>query len=296
MASPYFQSWPHSTTAYQIGKIGLSDIHLRWPPPAPELEVELRDATRKLIAETEQATGFPVAVMEDASLHVMSTVQMAAPNRPGHVVRIHPKAPAGVDYYATYYCRMIQRFFENPPEERFVFGAGEQGRNQIRKLLANSALGNMVSKDQIPGICEQLLHGLMIDLRSIPIGLRVDNWIFGEHPDLVEMQKNAAQRQLKENLGSTSDTVRASIPPQIYDATMTINAAYAQFWAEKWNEPELMLSYKASGHAAAGERLLKILHDTPDSGRTDRALIDAWGAALNVTGWYVWLTYKGPQQ
>ena len=258
--------------------------------------MELRDVTRKLISETEHVTGFPVAVMEDASLHAMSTVAMAAPNRSGHVVRIHPKAPAGVDYYATFYCRMIQRFFENPPEERLVFGVGEQGRNQIRTVVANSALAKMVSKDQIPGICEQLLHGLMTDLRSIPVGLRVDNWIFVEQPDLVEMQKNAAQRQLRENLGSTSDTVRASIPPQIYDATMTINAAYAQFWAEKWNQPELALSYKASGHAAAGEKLLKILHDIPDSGKTDRALIDAWGAALNVTGWYVWLTCKSPQQ
>jgi hypothetical protein len=60
--------------------------------------MELRETTRRLIAQVEQATGFPVAMTQDASLHVMSTVQMAAPNRPGHVVRIHPKAPAGVDY------------------------------------------------------------------------------------------------------------------------------------------------------------------------------------------------------
>ena len=257
--------------------------------------MELRDATRKLIAETEQATGFPVAVMEDASLHAMSTVAMAAPNRPGHVVRIHPKAPAGVDYYATYYCRMIQRFFENPPEERFVFGVGEQGRNQIRKVVANSALAKMVSKDQIPGICEQLLHGLMTDLRSIPIGLRIDNWIFVEQPDLVEMQKNAAQRQLKENLGSTSDTVRASIPPQIYDATMTINAAYAQFWAEKWNQPELALSYKASGHAAAGEKLLKILHDIPDSGRTRPGVDRRLGSSVERDGMVCLADLQEPQ-
>jgi len=260
-----------------------------------ERKVELRETTRRLIAQVEQATGFPVAVTQDASLHVISTVLMAVPNRPGHVIRIHPKAPAGVDYYATYYCHMIQRFFENPPEERFVFGVGKQGRQQVCKLLARSPIAKLVNEAQMPGICEQMLHGLMTNLRSVPVGLRVDNWILVEHPDLVEMQKNAAQRQLKENLGSTSDTVRASIPPQIYDATMTINAAYAQFWAGKWNQPELALSYRASGHAAAGEKLLEILHDTPDSGRTDRALIDAWGAALNVAGWYVWLKYKGPQ-
>jgi len=110
------------------------------------------------------------------------------------------------------------------------------------------------------------------------------------------MQKNAVQPQLKENMTSTSDAVRASVPPEIYDVTTAINAAYAQFWAGKWNQPELALSYKASGHAAAGEKLLKILHDMPDSGRTDRALIDAWGEVLNVTGWYVWVPYQGPQQ
>ena len=79
---------------------------------------------------------------------------------------------------------------------------------------------------------------------------------------LAEMQKSAVQSQLKENMASTSDAVRNLVPPQIYDATTAINAAYAQFWAEKWNQPELMLSYKASGQAAAGEKLLKILHDT----------------------------------
>ena len=97
--------------------------------------MELRDATRKLMAETEQATGCHVVVMEDATLHDDVGRAMAAPNRPGHVIRIHPKAPAGVDYYVTYYCRMIQRFFENPPEERFLFGVGEKGRYQFRKLL-----------------------------------------------------------------------------------------------------------------------------------------------------------------
>ena len=98
--------------------------------------------------------------MEDASLHAMSTVVMASPNRPGHVVRIHPKAPAGVDYYAIYYCRMIQRFFENPPEERFVFGAGDQGRNEIHKLLAISPIAKLVTEAQSPASASNCSTGL----------------------------------------------------------------------------------------------------------------------------------------
>ena len=80
--------------------------------------MELRDATRKLMAETEQATGCQVVVTEDRTLTMMSGVVMAAANHPAHLIRLHPKAVALVDYYVAYYCGMIQRFFENPPDSR----------------------------------------------------------------------------------------------------------------------------------------------------------------------------------
>jgi len=190
---------------------------------------------------------------------------------------------------------MIQRFYENPPEERFIFTVGEKGRYQVRKLLDRMPIAKMMSANHQSVMCEQLLQGLMTHLRSIPIGLRVDNWIFTEHTNLLEMQKNAIQPQLQDNTRASSEQFRKMFPPPIYDATMAINAAFAQFWAEKWNQPELSLPYKSSGYGLAGEKLLKIWNDTPVSDTTDQALIDAWGATLNVTGWYDWMPYKSPQ-
>ena len=257
--------------------------------------MELREATRKLMAETEQATGFQVAVTEDSTLRMMSGVAMAAWDRPAHLIRIHPKAPAAVDYYVAYYCGMIQRFFENPPEERLLFGVDDKGRYHFRKMIERMPFAKRLGEAAIIPIGEQLLTGFMNHLRSIPLGLRLDNWIFNEHPEFVEMQRIAIQPQLQENLRSADDKHRSVCPSQVFDATMAINAAFAQFWAEKWDQPELALPYKASGHAAAGEKLLKIFRDVPDFGRTDRALIDAWGTELNVTAWYVWIPYQNPQ-
>jgi hypothetical protein len=258
--------------------------------------VELREITRKLMAETELATGFQVAVSEDATLHTFAGVQMAAWDRPAHLIRIHPKAPAAFDYYIVYYCGMIQRFFENPPEERYLFGVGEKGRYHLRKLVARLPFAKRLGELAITPICEQLLAGFMTHLRTIPIGLRADNCVFNEHPELIEMQRLAIQPQLQDNNRTATDEFRNVCPPQVFDATMAINAAFAQFWAEKWEQPELALPSKASGHWAAGEKLLNILHDTPDSGRTDRTLIDAWGAELGVTQWYVWIPYRNPQR
>jgi hypothetical protein len=247
------------------------------------------------MVETEQATGCPVVVTADATLTMTAGVLMATSNRPGHIIRIHPKAPPVVDYYVAYYCGMIQRFFESPPEERFFFGVGDKGRYQFRKLLERMPSLKRLGEAAISAMCEQLLTGIMTHLRSVPLGLRLDNWIFSKHSELVEMQRTAIQPQLQENNRSTDEKFRSVCPPPVFDATMSINAAFAQFWAEKWNQPELALPYKASGYAAAGEKLLQIFRDVPDSGRTDRALIDAWGAELNLTNGYVWVAYQGPQ-
>ena len=258
--------------------------------------MELRERTQKLIAETEQATGFQIAVTEDSTLSLMSGVLMAAWDRPGHLIRIHPKAARARDYYVVYYGRMIQRFFENPPDKRFSFGVGEKGRYHFQKMIQQMPFAKRLSETAILPICHELITGFMTHLRSIPLGLRLDNWIFNEWPELIEMQRFAIQPQLQENTRTTGEDFRTVCPPPVFDATMSINAAFAQFWAEKWNQPELALPYKASGHQKAGEKLLGVLHDTPDSGTTDRTLIDSWGAELNVSNWYVWVPYKNPQR
>jgi len=263
--------------------------------PAPEQDVELRETTRELLAEVEQTTGFQAVVTEDRTLTMTSGVVMAAWDRPSHLIRIHPKVLVLVDYYVVYHCRTIQRFFENPPEERFLFGVGEKGRYHFRKMMERLPFAKRMGEAALTPLVTQLLTGFMTHLRSVPLGLRLDDWIFSEHPELVEMQRAAIQPQLQENNRTADDQYRRVCPPPVFDATMAINAALAQFWAEKWNQPELTVPYMASGHAGTGTKLLNCLHDIPDSGRTDRALIDAWGAELKVSDWYAWVPYRNPQ-
>ena len=89
--------------------------------------MELRDVARKLMAETEQMTGFQVAVTEDATLPTPSTVHMAAWDRPSHLIRIHPKAPPVFDYYVVYYCRMIHALLREPTRGTTPIRRGRKG-------------------------------------------------------------------------------------------------------------------------------------------------------------------------
>ena len=125
-----------------------------------------------------------------------------------------PDGTGRVDYYAVYYRRIIQRLFENPPTERFIFGVGQRGLSEVRQLLERTPLAKRVPASGLPILVEQLLSGLMTHLRSVPIGMRVDNWIFSNHPDSAAMQKNAIQPQLKENMGTFGEAFRSMVPPK----------------------------------------------------------------------------------
>ena len=57
---------------------------------------------------------------------------------------------------------------------------------------------------------DQLFDGLMTQLRSIPVGFRVDSWIMREHAEVASLQREMVLRQLKDNLaalGPGSDLV-----------------------------------------------------------------------------------------
>ena len=201
----------------------------------------------------------------------MSGVLIAASDRPGHIVRIHPKALAAIQYYVVYYCGMIQRFFENPPDERFVIGVGDKGRYHFRKLLermptykrlgevAIIAIANIAQRTYDP----LAFHSARADSTTGFSTNIPSSWKCSGLPSSPNCKRTPTP--------STTSSA-ACVLPRSSTPTMAINAAFAQFWAEKWNQPELSLPYKASGLMPAAEqrKLMKIFQDVPDPSRTSR--------------------------
>ncbi len=250
--------------------------------------MELRETTREVLAEVEQITGFSVVVVSEADMPVLSTASMASASRPGHVIRYHPSVAEQVDYFVTFQCGFVLRHYDNAPEDRRQCGPTESGRYNVDKLLRNSPAKSLSSADLLR-FRDHLLKSLITHLRSVPVGMRVDRWIAKQYPVLVEPQRIAIHHQLQQNMSLFDSPARKSMPAGIVDSSMAISAAFAEFWAERWNQPELLLPYKASGHAMKGHGLLEIWNTMPDSGKNDYALVDAWGINLGIEKWYHWI-------
>ena len=95
-------------------------------------------------------------------------------------------------------------------------------------------------------LLDQLFDGLMLQLRSIPLGLRVDSWIHREYLDLADLQREAAVRQLHDNQRSLAPDVRKIAPTKVFRSSVTMNAAFAAFWARTLKDPSLTLPFRSA--------------------------------------------------
>src|SRR6185369_7773888 len=98
-----------------------------------------------------------------------------------------------------------------------------------------------------------MVNGLLLQLRSAPIGLRIDEWIRADYPELHHQQNVAAEKQLADNMMALSPQVRKMAPPLIFNANAGMNAAFATFWAKKLEDPRQVVPYVSTGHAERGE-------------------------------------------
>ncbi|MBK7780591.1 MAG: hypothetical protein IPJ58_07335 [Ardenticatenia bacterium] len=145
---------------------------------------------------------------------------------------------------------------------------------------------------QLPAFADRLLMGLGMQLRSMPVELRINAWLAERFPELREVQAVMVRRQLQENARAL-DT-RASVPGKVFRASIAMNAATALYWAGVLQDDALAAPYRQAGYLIDGRSLLKTWHTMDAAPEADRALIDAWATALNVRRWFQWLPYAAP--
>jgi len=142
-------------------------------------------------------------------------------------------------------------------------------------------------------LATQLLQGVVVHLRSVPLGLAIDSLIEAEFEVLRETQRRVLADQFRENEQALDAAGSGLLPQRVVDATCTISAALALFWAERWNQPGLAAPYQYSGHATTGSQLLNVWRENISDGTQDHAVIDAWAELLGISDWYAWLADKG---
>ena len=246
-------------------------------------------STQDLMKAVEERTGrFVLVDVQPLSGTLLSSSQIARGTDPAHLIRISPKAEQDQDYLVTWECLHILRLLDVPPGQRYQLRATANGQRQALELAAKHVKKHALSiaEESIPAFSRQMYDGLGLQLRSVPTGLRIDAEIAASYPDLHPKQRNSAFRQLDDNAKVLAPSVTELIPPKIRRASVNMSAAFALFWARTWDDPTIVVPYRAAGFLADGERLLSIFDQVSNEPSHDKELIEAWRKYLQIDSWY----------
>jgi len=256
------------------------------PEPA-----NLRQTTRGLITAVEAQSGKQVIVQDDPKIQTYATVAIARKGAPAHVIRYKPVPPDEPDYLICYQCGFILRKYGVPAEEMVDFGPTDVGMSITSTLLRNAqGKKHQLDPDRLRAAAKQMVDGLLIHLLSIPVGLRVGAWLREDYPDLLSLQDRQVVREIKLSEKTNTTEIKRRIPKKIFDSTQAINAAYALFWADRLQQPELVEPFR--DYRKEGQALVEILNEVSSDPRQDRELLDRWAEYLHLSDWYHWVPFQ----
>ena len=247
----------------------------------------LLPATQRIVAEVERLTNRPVRIEEDQSLKVMAQMTVARGDMPLHQLRYKPTGTNPPDYFVASQCGYVIRLYQAPPDKRFEYGPGPDGRRKLNELLMDREIPPAVRE-----MGDFLFQGLVTQLRSIPLGLRVDEWLLAQFAELHDLQVTGVKAQLEENVQVIPLGAKGVFPAKLYKANISMNAAFAAFWARKWSDNSITLPYKAAGLLDEGLGLLKIYDRVPADAAHDPELVEQWAFDLGLKGWYALVPHQ----
>ena len=246
-------------------------------------------------ALVEEASGKPVIILPDPSLKLIARIAVARGDAPAHVVTFNPKYGEATDYHIVYQCGYALRIYQTPAAERFDVISADSGRQEAATLVEKHVRqSGMNLAGNVRGqLCDQLYNGLILQLRSIPVGFRVDAWVRDTFPALIPQQRRSAARQLDENQAALSPQIKMLAPDKIYRASLGMNAAFASYWGRELSDLSVTIPYKMAGLLNVGQQLLETAEALPQDPASDRELVRAWGDVLGIGSWYTFAPFGG---
>lgn len=220
----------------------------------------------------------PVDVRGDQSLKTLAKVSPARGQATFHSLVYRPNA-VGLNYVIAFQLGFLIRNFRCPEGERYQVVAEQDHFTQAKEDFDLERFP--------PAVAKQLFDSLIVQLRSMSVGDRVDQWIIEDYPEFIPEQEASVKGQLKENQKALAPEIKKAFPGKILKANLAMSAAHARVWSERLDDARYGLAYKAAGHGEIAGKLVACWKQIPASPESDKDLIEAWAKELALDRYFV---------
>ncbi len=218
----------------------------------------------------------------------------ARPEMPVHTIRVNKAKLHSADYIVAGQCAMILRLWSNPVRIPVFSPIPEKFRYFVERGV-NSLSSAKVPAHLVQQASVQLAQGVLNQLRSMPIEIMTIRDCQRQCPDLIELQREAVETQLRLHSESFAPRIRSFAPEQIWKQNVSMNSAYALNWSELSGTKLPLLPYQSTGFGEVAAQLMADVNAHPEATSEQYTrTVDAWAARLGLRTLYQW-EYRNSQ-
>ena len=244
--------------------------------------------TQHMIDLVERQTGYRVTVDVISGIYEHAQMISARPEAPVHLIRVNADRRQHADYIVAVQCGMLLVLWSDPTKvpgmafekSKCDYLAGKWAKTkQLAALPAETAATT----------ANFYVEGLLKQLNSTPLEIRVANLCYESCPSLRDMQAESFNAHLRGISEAFSPKIKERAPQEGFQKNVAMNAALALNWARLSGSRLCLLPYESTGHLDAGQKLLDAV-DAPPAQTSENHLrtVDAWAEQLSLRTLYHW--------
>jgi hypothetical protein len=246
--------------------------------------------TQHMIDLVERQTGYRVTVDVISGIYEHAQMISARPEAPAHFIRVNADYRQHADYIVAVQCSMLLVLWSgaaNVPGMAFEKSKCDYLADKWAKTkpLADLPTDSAAAKAQ----ARFYVEGLLKQLNSGPLEIRVANLIYASCPSLRDMQAELLNTQLRGISEAFSPKIKDRVPPEVFQKNVSMNAALALNWTRLSGSRLCLLPYESTGYIGVGQKLLDAVDSEPDqTSMNHMRTVDSWAGQLSLRSLYQW--------
>ncbi|MGI8550044.1 MAG: hypothetical protein ACR2PL_04470 [Dehalococcoidia bacterium] len=257
----------------------------------------LHPQTRQVLRLAQQLTDKAIRLREVDHLEGEVNALLRHPTRAGRPFEIVYRSGQDdvLDHLIAHEVGHVVRLYRVPEAERHLAMVQPAHRERAARQLLTEVPDALwqLSPTKLADLFIDWHQNVATQVANFPADLRIEQWIHDRYRGLRSVQERSLLREVARNEPLFHPLVRRLTPPTIYQATMAMNAAQAWHMSQLYVRPQLMDPFALNRFSDVGKVLAEMVFTASDDGhRSDMVASDIWAAALGLSGWFSWQSYR----
>lgn len=245
------------------------------------------------LIEQIEAQGYKVNIVEEVIPIGYAAIRLHGAEESRKILlRVNPKYKAVADHAISQQLMRAIRFLNLPSSDRQFPGMTpdkfKAAMTDISEDMAELLNSKQIALERYAPMIRHLYEGVVVQVTSMPVDIRIEKELKQEMPQLQELQKKSLIKQIQEGTKGLSLETLSILPKKLYTCNALMNYAFFRMIDEYIFpvEKKYFDIFEGIIDPEKGEEMLK---DALNHDLNDFELMNLWAKKLEIDSWFQWV-------